>query len=130
MSSAYLADACALIVFLADPMPERIMPRAAVLMRSAEIVVSPITVWEITRKASIGKLPSVWSPYPSLTLLLRAQGFTIQPLGWEETEQANLLPPFHKDPMDRMLIATALRHRLPILTEDAAFPPYGVETIW
>jgi PIN domain nuclease of toxin-antitoxin system len=62
-------------------------------MRSAEIPVSPITALEIKRKASIGQLPFVWTPYPSLTLLLRAQGFAIQPFGWEKAEQANLLPP-------------------------------------
>ena len=32
------------------------MPRAVSLMRTAEIRVSPITVWEITRKAALGKL--------------------------------------------------------------------------
>jgi PIN domain nuclease of toxin-antitoxin system len=130
VSSGYLADACALIVFLGSDQPERIMPRAAPLMRSADIRVSAITVWEITRAASIGKLPSVWSPYPSLSLLLRAQGYVMQNLGWEEAEQANLLPAHHKDPMDRMLIATALRHDLAVLTDDAVYPRYGVETIW
>ncbi|MGE0226434.1 MAG: type II toxin-antitoxin system VapC family toxin [Acetobacteraceae bacterium] len=130
MTAGYLADACALIVFLACRDADRIMPRAAALMRSQEIRVSPITVWEITRKAALGKLPPVWTPYSSLSLLLRAQGYAMQPLGSDETEQANRLPPVHKDPMDRMLIATALRHDLAILTDDAVFAAYGVETVW
>jgi PIN domain nuclease of toxin-antitoxin system len=61
---------------------------------------------------------------------LRAQGFTARPLAWDEAEQANLLPPLHKDPMDRMLIATAIRHDLTIITDDAVFAEYGVRTIW
>jgi PIN domain nuclease of toxin-antitoxin system len=130
MSAGYLADACALIVFLASPDPERAMPRAAPIMRNNDIRVSAITVWEITRKVALGKLPSVWGAYPSLSLLLRAQGYSIQPLDWDEAEQANLLPPLHKDPMDRMLIATALRHDLAVLTDDAVFAGYGVMTIW
>lgn len=32
--------------------------------------------------------------------------------------------------MDRMLIATALRCGLPVLTCDPIFPAYGVETVW
>jgi hypothetical protein len=48
MTVGYLADACALIVFLAAPDPDRTMPKAASIMRTAEIRVSPITVWEIT----------------------------------------------------------------------------------
>lgn len=130
LSTGYLADACALIVFLASPEADRIMPRATLLMRGEEIRVSPITVWEITRKAAIGKLPSVWAPYPSLGQLLRAQGFMSQALTWEDAELANRLPPHHKDPMDRMLIATALRHDLVILSDDASFAAYGVTTIW
>ncbi|MEA2790519.1 MAG: hypothetical protein QOG73_2925 [Acetobacteraceae bacterium] len=130
MNAGFLADACALIVFLTSPRPEQVMPRAAPIMRSEEILVSAITVWEITRKVSLGKLPSVWGAYSSLSLLLRAQGYSLQPLGWDEAEQANLLPPLHKDPIDRMLIATALRNDLAILTEDAVFAAYGVTTVW
>ena len=59
MTAGYLADARALIVFLAAPDPDRTMPKAASIMRTAEIRVSPITVWEITRKAALGKLPAV-----------------------------------------------------------------------
>ena len=130
MSAGYLADACALIVFLASPNPDREMPRAAPIMRTETIFVSAITVWEITRKVSLGKLPPVWGAYPSLSVLLRAQGYDVQPLEWEVAEQANRLPPLHKDPMDRLLIATALRHDLAILTDDAVFVGYGVATIW
>ena len=56
MTVGNLADACALIVFLATPDPDRTMPQAASLMRTAEIRVSPIIIWEITRKAALGKL--------------------------------------------------------------------------
>lgn len=77
----YLADACALIVFLGRPEPDRIMPAASRVMREAEVRVSPVTVWEITRKVAIGKLTR---PRGSRSLpdLLRAQGFLIQPLSW------------------------------------------------
>lgn len=130
MSAGYLADACALIVFFAAADPEKVMPRAAVLMRNEDILVSAITVWEITRKVALEKLPPVWGQYKSLSLLLRAQGFSVQTLDWDDAEQANSLPPLHKDPMDRMLIASALRHDLAVLTDDAIFASYGVTTIW
>lgn len=130
MTVGYLADACALIVFPAAPDPDRTMPNAAAIMRAAEIRVSPITVWEITRKAALCELPAIWGAYPSLTALLRTEGFALQLLGWDEAEQANRLPPHHKDPMDRMLIATALRNDLTIITNDAAFAAYGMPTIW
>ena len=130
MTVGYLADACALIVFLAAADPDRAMPHAAPIMRMEEIRVSPLTVWEITRKVALGKLPAVWPSSPSLSALLRKEGYTLQPLVWDEAEQANRLPPHHKDPMDRMLIATALRNDLAIITNDSIFAAYGVTTIW
>jgi PIN domain nuclease of toxin-antitoxin system len=39
------------------------------------------------------------------------------------------LPPHHRDPFDRMLIAQAQLEGLPIMTADAAFEMYDVERI-
>jgi PIN domain nuclease of toxin-antitoxin system len=126
----YLADACALIVYLGDPSAPQIMTRSAAVMRSAAVRVSPITVWEITNKAAAGKLPSVWGHWDSFSHLLRAQDFEFHTLTWEDAEAATRLPNHHKDPMDRMLIATALRSGLTIITNDPIFSLYGVKTIW
>ncbi|MBV9249293.1 MAG: type II toxin-antitoxin system VapC family toxin [Acetobacteraceae bacterium] len=130
MTAGYLADACALIVFFSSREADRLMPRGTEIMRRERVRVSPITVWEITRKAALGKLPPVWGHYPSLSLLLRAQGFEPEPLTWDIAEQANLLPALHKDPMDRMLVATALRCDLTIITDDGIFADYGIQTLW
>ncbi len=130
MTASYLADACALIVFFLDDRPTRVMPNAAVLMQQMEVLVSAITIWEITRKVAVGKLPASWGGQSSLSQLLRVQGFVPYPLSWEDAEAANQLPPLHRDPMDRMLIASALRSGLTIITNDAQFPAYGVKTIW
>ena len=39
------------------------------------------------------------------------------------------LPPVHRDPADRVIIATALAHRARVVTSDGRFREYGVETI-
>ncbi len=103
---------------------------AAPDIRTDDILVAGITVREITRKASPGKLPMFWAGYRSFSMLSRAQGFPVVPLGWKAAEAANALPDLHKDPMDRMLVATAMRHDLEVLTEDAIFGAYGVTTVW
>ena len=48
----------------------------------------------------------------------------------EDGEAANGLPPLHKDPMDRMLIASALRTGMTVITSDRIFAQYGVRTVW
>ena len=39
------------------------------------------------------------------------------------------LPPYHRDPFDRMLVAQALIERMPLLTADKRFSAYGVEVL-
>ena len=126
MTDRYLVDACALIVFYAGgPMS----PTVQQVMRDGDVTVSAITVWEITRKAALGKLPSDWGE-DGLVGLLQRQGFRPLPLSWSDAQLANSLPPIHKDPMDRMLIAQALRRGLEIITNDGMFDSYGVKTVW
>lgn len=127
---SYLADACALITFLLEPDAQRRMPRSFSVLREGNILVSPVTVWEVTRKVALGKLRSLWGESPSFVHLLESEGYRLHPFTWEDAEIANQLPWHHRDPMDRMLIATALRANLTIISSDSTFAPYGVKTIW
>ncbi|MDR3566967.1 MAG: hypothetical protein P4L43_02960 [Syntrophobacteraceae bacterium] len=43
--------------------------------------------------------------------------------------KAALLPPVHKDPCERFLIATALARELPVVTADPRFASYGVRVL-
>lgn len=124
--TAYIADACAVIVFVAEA-PMRRATRAA--MEIGDVWVSPVTVWEMTRKAWLGLLPNDWVP-PGLRPILADLGFRPLPLRWIDAEYSNDLPHLHKDPMDRMLIAQALRNDMTVITSDRIFAAYGVRTIW
>jgi len=42
---------------------------------------------------------------------------------------ATELPPVHRDPCDRFIIATARSRRLPIVTGDPIFAEYGIEVV-
>lgn len=122
-----IADACAIIVFFQDPDPASRMPNAYPYMTSREVHVPPMVVWEICRKAAIGKLPALPVPLPDL---LRRHGFNLLPLSWEIAALGATLPPIHSDPFDRLLVAHSRVQTMPILTDDAIIPRYGVTTIW
>ena len=124
----FIADACALLAFFGGG--GRTMTRAGIDAMRADVVVSPITVWELTRKAAAGKLPPLPTESGGFARHLVALGLRGVPLSWGDAEAANALPPHHRDPMDRMLIATALRTGLTVITNDAVFPAYGVTTVW
>jgi PIN domain nuclease of toxin-antitoxin system len=126
-----LADACALIVF--HGYGGQTMGHAGKqAMSMGDILVSPITVWEISRKVALGKLERPAPPGFNGTLSewLHQAGYRALPLTWDVCERANGLPMHHKDPMDRMLIAAALDRDLTVITDDEVFVRYGVSTIW
>ena len=127
---SFLADACALIQFFAQPSADDAMPKAAEILRTRTVLVASTTVWEITNKVAQGKLMPIWIDHGSLTALLHAEKFEVHAMDWEDAEHAGKLPRHHKDPMDRLLIATALRNDLTVLTSDAIFARYGVKTLW
>jgi PIN domain nuclease of toxin-antitoxin system len=88
-----LADACALIVFhfyRGQSMSSAV--KAAI--SSGDVFVSPITVWEITRRITLGKLRRLAPPgfNGSLSDWLRQAGYRILPMTWDACERANTLP--------------------------------------
>ena len=58
-----------------------------------------------------------------------AEGFTPLPISLDHAENAGALPPHHRDPFDRMLIAQARAERLTIVTHDPAFRDYDVDLL-
>ncbi len=102
------------------------------IMAEGDVFVSPITVWEISREAGLGKLAT---PMPKdyaggFASWLTDSGYRMLPLSWHDCERANQLPDHHKDPLDRMLIASALANDLTIVTNDRMIVGYGVPTVW
>jgi PIN domain nuclease of toxin-antitoxin system len=125
----FYADACALIAFYGQG-ARGLSAEGLAAMRD-DVAVSAVTVWEISCKARLGKLPELPEPVAlDLTAYLRGQGFCLVPLTAELAEAANALPPHHADPMDRMLIATALADGATIITNDRIFAAYGVAVLW
>jgi PIN domain nuclease of toxin-antitoxin system len=127
----FLADACALIVFHGYG-GQSMSDGGKRAMGHGDVFVSPITVWEIARKVALGKLPRPTPPgfNGSLSEWLRQAGYRVIPLSWDDCERANALPMHHKDPMDRMLIASALDRAMTVITDDDVFAHYGVSTVW
>ena len=54
---------------------------------------------------------------------------SLLPLSSEVMIRAGELPKHHKDPADRIIIASALESNLVVVTGDRRFPEYGVTTI-
>jgi len=124
----YLLDTCALL-WLAmgggDLTPE-VRRRISV---AAQLFYSPISLWEVTRLQKEGKIILPNTPDQFIADLIDAYGLSSIPPSDDVMIRAAQLPDHHRDPADRMIIATALMHDLIVVTGDGRFAQYGVRTV-
>lgn len=97
---------------------------------SNDVAFSTISAWEIAIKVGAGRLdlPDALERY--LPKRVRDHGFDVLPVELAHALRVGSLPPIHRDPFDRMLIAQALVEGIPLITADPAIARYDVETIW
>jgi PIN domain nuclease of toxin-antitoxin system len=112
--------------------PEKLNDRARDLLSAPAnfVYLSAASSWEIAIKAAIGKLNL---PEPADRFVpRRIASMGIRPLAIEHAHALRVcrLPPHHRDPFDRILIAQALMEKLTILTADRTFAAYKVPVIW
>jgi PIN domain nuclease of toxin-antitoxin system len=96
-------------------------------IESAEniIYVSAASVWEVSIKKSLGKLQAPGD----YELILEEEGFESLPISAFHAEQAGALPPLHRDPFDRMLVAQAQAEGLVLMSGDRRMAEYGIRLI-
>ena len=90
------------------------------------VFVSAATAWEIAIKKSIGKLRI---PNGDYLEELKLHRFTPLDITTEHALMVENLPPHHKDPFDRMLIAQAQVEKLTLVTGDAKIQAYNIPII-
>jgi PIN domain nuclease of toxin-antitoxin system len=88
----------------------------------AEVFISAASVWEIAIKQALGKLTG-----PShLFDILDRSGLVELPVRSRHAAEAGRLPPLHRDPFDRMLVAQARCEGLTLLSRDPQVHRYDV----
>jgi len=107
------------------------MPRkvhALLADEATEIVVSTISIMEVATKSGMGKLQMGEA---DLRQAARDLELSIVPFTPPHAYRLFDLPRHHRDPFDRMLIATALVEGIPLIGSDRAFKEYkGLQVIW
>lgn len=88
-----------------------------------ELVFSTASLWEMAIKRGIGKPGFQFDP----RVLRRAMiddGYEELPVLGQHAVAVDALPPIHKDPFDRLLIAQAMVEGITLLTADAVIARY------
>lgn len=111
--------------------PERLSAtaRRLVVAGENELLLSAASAWEIAIKHALGKLRLPAPPAEYLPPLLATSGVTPLPVLHGHALRVADLPPHHRDPFDRLLIAQAQIEGVPILTADRVFSRYEVEVV-
>ncbi len=126
-----LLDTCTLIWLAQDRSRLSEQAMKALSPQSEPPLVSAISAFEIGLKWRKGTLQLPIEPAAWFEQTMRAYQLRDESLTWEDAVQSALLPSHHNDPVDRMIIAAALRLRATIITPDALIARYSeIETIW
>lgn len=102
--------------------PEKLSKRAHQRIESSEVYASAASIWEISIKTALGKLEA--DPHEILAGVEPA-GFNHLHIVAGHAAKVVELPPIHKDPFDRLLVAQARFEPMILLTDDDVLGGYG-----
>ena len=112
--------------------PTKLSPAALAAIQDPanDRLLSAATIWELAIKFGQGKI-ELSLPYRQwMEKAIADLKLDILPVTVVYAERQSTLPPHHKDPFDRLMIAQALVQGFPIVSIDVGFDPYGIIRIW
>ena len=122
-----LLDTC--VILWAARQPDRLSPRVRSLLLDPheELVLSVVSAWEIALKPELGIADAArWLRQARRNLQAR-----ILPVRLEHIAALQQLPPRHRDPFDRLLLAQAAAGQLALVTADETIWKYSeVRCVW
>ena len=113
------------LLLWAAGLPERLPVQARLLMERPETepIVSAASLWEIAIKSGLGRTDFSVDPRLLRRGLLE-NGYAELDVTGAHATAVDLLPPIHKDPFDRILVAQAQIEGLTLLTTDEVVARY------
>ncbi len=114
-----------------DSDPGKISAPALAALRDPANTVwfSVVSIWEIVIKSQLGKL-TLRLPLPDIVAQQQANGLQVLSVTLPHTLAVHGLPPAHKDPFDRLLVAQATVEGAELVTADPIFQQYPVRLLW
>lgn len=95
-----------------------------------DIVFSVVSLWEIAIKRALGKLDLELSISDFGRQLQEDHGFRLLGIEPAALDRLAALPPHHRDPFDRLLIAQAMENGATAVTNDRHWKKYRCKVKW
>ncbi len=104
--------------------------QSVIMARENDVLVSAVSAWEIAIKSADARLDLPELAHTYVPDRIASNGFRELDITVEHAVRLAGLPPIHRDPFDRLLVAQAQVEGIPILTSDPAIARYEVDVIW
>jgi PIN domain nuclease of toxin-antitoxin system len=111
--------------------PERLSPKTRRLVAAGktELFFSAASAWEIAIKHGLKKLVLPSPPAQLVPGWMELTAVIPLPVLHRHALHVATLPPHHRDPFDRLLVAQAQVEGLPLITADRSFARYGIKVV-
>lgn len=103
--------------------------REAFMDEANDLYLSVASVWEILIKTGLGKLPMPAPPRASSPNRWTGTVCCVSGFPPHHLVELEKLPPLHRDPFDRMILAQAKLEGMPVMTGDRVLRRYGVRLL-
>lgn len=125
----YLLDTHCWLWLQTEPerFPDHLLNRLA--DRAVDLFLSAASAWEIGIKHAAGRLTLPEPPTVYVPEGMRRTGTRELPVSHSHALAAASLPPHHRDPFDRLLVAQSRIEALPLITTDRALQCYDADLI-
>jgi len=112
--------------------PQRLSPQVLDIWQNSEniLLVGVASLWEMQIKFQLGKLKLHMPLADLVSAQQQVNKIQILDVKLEHVMALGELPPYHRDPFDRLLIAQTNIEKAILLSRDAIFVDYPVEVVW
>ncbi len=95
-----------------------------------ELLLSAASIWEMAIKVGTGKL----SLGAELDIFLNdhmvKNGIQLLGISIPHVAAVSKLPPVHRDPFDRLIVAQSVVEGVPLVSADPLLESYGIQRLW
>ena len=103
--------------------------KTAILDENSDKFVSMVSAWEVAIKLGTRKL-HLDGGVPEFFRIIKTNGLITLSVEREYIQLIPTLPDFHKDPFDRLIIATALAEDMTLISADENIHRYNLRLLW
>lgn len=125
-----LLDTCTFLWMIGSPDRLSQPARQALEDGSNQLSLSQASMWEIQIKYESGKLALTHTPRETVEMGMERHDVNYQRIANTAIWHLQKLPMLHRDPFDRIIVASALCEGMTLVTPDPAIHKYPAPVLW